>query len=135
MRIDIKDVIDNCEACERFQAKFNSVPALHPISVIPIAWHSLGVDVLGPSPTSVTGRRYVIVAINYFTKWVEAKDMNTQGTAETAVVLTEIFDRLGAPAKFRTDQSTHVQGVLRKYCRLTWLTTTCPGPTTHSRTD
>jgi len=89
MRSNIKDAIDNCEACQRLQAKFNSDPALHSIPVIPTAWHSLGIDVVGPFPTSVTGKRYVIIAIDYFTKWVEAKAMKTQGLAETAVFMTE----------------------------------------------
>jgi len=114
MKSDINNAIDNCEACQRFQAKFNTDPTLHSIPVIPTAWHSLGIDVVGPFPTSITGKRYVIIAIDYVTKWVEAKAMKTQGSAETAVFMTKIIDRLGAPALIRTDLGTHFQGDFAK---------------------
>jgi transposase InsO family protein len=70
--------------------------------------------VVGPFPTSTTGKRYVVIAIDYFTKWVEAVAMETQGSAETAAFLTGIIDRFGAPSIIRTDQGTHFQGEFAK---------------------
>jgi len=56
-----------------------------------------------------SGKRCVIIAIDYFTKWVEAMAMKTQGSVETAAFLTGIIDRFGAPAIIRTDKGTHFQ--------------------------
>jgi hypothetical protein len=96
MRAKIRQYINSCETCAKFQAKFNTDPKLHSIPVTPSAWPSLGIDVVGPFPTSTTGKRYVVIAINYFTKWAKAVAMKTQGSAETAAYLTRIIDRFGA---------------------------------------
>lgn len=110
MREDIKQAIDRCDTCKKFTAKFNTDPELHSIPVVPSAWHSIGIDIVGPFPTSQQGYRHVVVAIDYFTKWVEAKALITQSSAETASFMTEIINRLGAPSIVRTDQGSHFQG-------------------------
>lgn len=122
MRDDIKGAIDSCDTCKKFTAKFdswdtckkftakfNTDPELHSIPVIPSAWHSVGIDIVGPFPTS-QGYRHVVVAIDYFTKWVEAKALITQSSAETASFMTDIINRIGAPSIVRTDQGSHFQG-------------------------
>jgi len=119
MRTEIQQYIDNCETCKIFQAKFNSDQVLHSIPVTLSAWHSLGIDVVGPFPASITGKRYVIIAIEYFTKWVEAMAMKTQGSAETAAFLTGIIDRFGAPAIIRTKALTFKESFLKCW-RPTW---------------
>jgi transposase InsO family protein len=40
--------------------------------------------------------------------------VRTQGSAETAVFMTETINRFGAPAIVRTDQGTHFQGEFAK---------------------
>jgi len=110
MREDIKEATANCNTCRRFTAQFNTDPELHPIPVVPSAWHSIGVAIVGPFPTSSEGHRYAVVAIDYFTKWVEAQALVTQSSAETAAFMAAIINRHGAPSIVRTDQGSHFQG-------------------------
>nr|GEU41440.1 reverse transcriptase domain-containing protein [Tanacetum cinerariifolium] len=43
----------------------------------------LGMDILGPLPPAKGGAKFVIVAIDYFTKWIEAKPLvNITGKEE-----------------------------------------------------
>jgi hypothetical protein len=37
-----------------------------------MAFHRMGVDILGPFPKAVDGYRYLYVTVNKFTKWLEA---------------------------------------------------------------
>jgi hypothetical protein len=62
----------------------------------------------------------VVIAVDYFTKWVEAVAMKTQGSAETAAFLTGIIDRFGAPSIIRTDQGTQFKESLPRYWQPTW---------------
>ncbi|MCI72910.1 gypsy retrotransposon integrase-like protein, partial [Trifolium medium] len=39
----------------------------------PFAWW--GIDLLGPFPTAVGQNRYLIVAVDYFTKWIKAEPL------------------------------------------------------------
>lgn len=46
---------------------------LHPIPVKPMVWYQVGVDLIGPLPTSRSGNRYIITLCDYFSKWPEAE--------------------------------------------------------------
>ena len=46
----------------------------------PWPFHTWGIDILGPFPLAVWQMKYLVVAIEYFTKWIEAESV-TQITA------------------------------------------------------
>ena len=62
MRNDTKVAIEDCNTCKKFQANFNLDPKLHSIPVKPTAWHSVGIDIVGPFPTSAN--KNVVIAID-----------------------------------------------------------------------
>lgn len=52
------------------------------------------VDILVPFPVSEAGNRYVLIAMDYFTKWLEAYAISDQSVATTAEKLVaEMFCR------------------------------------------
>jgi hypothetical protein len=46
-----------------------------PIHLIPLSWplQRWGMDLVGPLPTAQGNYKFAAVAVDYFTKWVEAK--------------------------------------------------------------
>ncbi|GAA0185497.1 hypothetical protein LIER_32785 [Lithospermum erythrorhizon] len=50
-----------------------------------------------------SGKRYTIMAVDYFTKWVEAKSLTRQDHDEVHQFLKEIFTRFGVPRVLVTD--------------------------------
>jgi hypothetical protein len=65
-------IVKKCPTCQIFQKKARTHPTpLHPIVVVdPFAkW---GIDFMQCKPTSARGHGYIIIAVDYFTKWVEA---------------------------------------------------------------
>ncbi|XP_056695104.1 uncharacterized protein [Spinacia oleracea] len=55
-------------------------------------------DLLGPYTTTPGGLRYVIVAVDYFTKWVEAEALkNTKAQDVRAFIWKNIITRFGVP--------------------------------------
>ncbi|KAF7644240.1 hypothetical protein LDENG_00225380 [Lucifuga dentata] len=44
----------------------------------------VGVDILGPFPTTDSGNRYILVVMDYFTKWPEAYVIPDQSASTTA---------------------------------------------------
>ncbi len=46
----------------------------------------------------------MIIAIDYTTKWIEAKPLVDQTSKETGIFLKEIIDRFGAMSVVRSDQ-------------------------------
>ena len=68
-----------------------------------------GLDFVGPvKKTRHTGKRYILVATDYATKWVEARALQTNSAQETAQFLYEaILTRFGCPLHLVSDQGSH----------------------------
>src|SRR5688572_22794709 len=67
---DIRRYVESCDACQRRgRSKTNNL--LHPIPVHS-PFYQIGIDFVGPLPRTQRGKRYIIVAMDYLTKWPEA---------------------------------------------------------------
>ncbi|KAK2919003.1 hypothetical protein Q8A73_003374 [Channa argus] len=73
----------------------------------------VGVDILGPFPTTEAGNRYILVAMDYFTKWPEAYAVPDQ-TATTAAqrLVEDMFSRFGVPEELHSDQGRNFESRL-----------------------
>ncbi|XP_074351582.1 uncharacterized protein LOC141690707 [Apium graveolens] len=75
-------------------------------------------DILGPFPMATMQRKFMIVAIYYFTKWIEAKPLTKIITKQVAQFLWEsIMCRYGIPQILVIDNGTPFNNEeFRKYC-------------------
>ncbi|XP_031116624.1 uncharacterized protein K02A2.6-like [Ipomoea triloba] len=63
-----------------------------------------GIDLVGAIPTGSGSRKYIIVAIDYFTKWVEAEPLGSITAARCKkFVEKNILCRFGIPIQIITD--------------------------------
>ena len=64
-----------CDKCQRF----SNIPRTYPDKLVSMtsAWPFAiwGIDLLSPLPTARPTFKYVVVAVDYFTKWAEAKPL------------------------------------------------------------
>jgi hypothetical protein len=70
---------------------------LHPVVVVgPFAkW---GIDFMTCKPSSTNGHGYIIMVVDYFTKWVEAMPTySNDGTTTTLFIFNHIIARFGVP--------------------------------------
>ena len=78
---------------------------------------------MGPFPRSDAGNRYVLVAINYFTKWPEAYAIPDQ-EAETVVdaLVEGTFSRFGVAETIQSDQGRNFESrVFAAICERTGM--------------
>ena len=107
---DAENLVRRCEGCQFF-AKQIHVPAQE-LQTIPASWpfSCWGLDMIGPFKPAPGGFRYVYVAINKFSKWIEYKPL-ISATAKKAVELfEEIIHRFGLPNSIITDLGTTFTG-------------------------
>ncbi|XP_057248169.1 uncharacterized protein LOC130590168 [Beta vulgaris subsp. vulgaris] len=73
MLTDAQTYVKKCDKCQRFAPVINQ-PAndLQPI-LNPIPFAQWGMDIIGPFTPASGGRKFLIVGIDYFTKWIEAE--------------------------------------------------------------
>jgi len=97
------------------------------------------IDFMGPFPSSF-GNLYILLAVDYVSKWIEAKATRTN---DAKVVLdfvrTHIFDRFGIPKAIISDRGTHfcnrsMEALLRKY-HVTHRTSTAYHPQTNGQAE
>nr|GEV74241.1 reverse transcriptase domain-containing protein [Tanacetum cinerariifolium] len=65
-----------------------------------------GIDFMGPFPSS-RGNKYILVAVDYLSKWVEAKELQTNDARVVCKFLKILFARFGAPRAVISDRGTH----------------------------
>ncbi|VFQ79051.1 unnamed protein product [Cuscuta campestris] len=107
---DCAEFVRRCKVCQEFQ-KVPGRPSTNytPISTaIPFArW---GVDLVGALPRGTGNVRYVIVAIDYFTKWVEAAPLASITGAQCQKFLAkQVICRFGVPEHVITDNGTQFE--------------------------
>jgi IS30 family transposase len=106
MQQDIIDYVKTCKTCQKRQRKRGETP-LQPIKKGSLPFHHVGIDVMGPLPRTLTGKRYIIVAVDHFTKWVEARATeDADAQTITAFIYEDIICRHGIPQILTSDRGT-----------------------------
>jgi len=103
---DIRKYVQSCDSCQK-RGKNRKNQKMHPIPVGD-PFYQIGIDFVGPLPITERGNRYIIVAMDYLTKWPEAKAVPSATAEQVANFLYEdIIGRHGCPHKILSDQGTH----------------------------
>nr|GEZ91888.1 reverse transcriptase domain-containing protein [Tanacetum cinerariifolium] len=66
----------------------------------------LGIDFMGPFLSS-KGNKYILVAVDYLSKWVEAKAPPTNDARVVVKFLKSLFSQFGTPKAIISDRGTH----------------------------
>ena len=105
MTNDIKKFIGECDRCQKSRVNklMKGTKDLHPIPVPRKVWSQVGVDIM--SMKEVDGFRYIITAMDYFSKNMEMRALRKKSAKEVAIFLyEEIICRWGSPDVIITDQ-------------------------------
>nr|GEY01773.1 reverse transcriptase domain-containing protein [Tanacetum cinerariifolium] len=91
---DAQDLVKNCDVCQR-QGKISQRDEMpqNSIQVCKIfdVW---SIDFMGPFPSS-RGNKYILIAVYYLSKWVEAKALPTNDARVVCKFLKNLFARFG----------------------------------------
>ena len=99
-------------------ARQQHVPATE-LKTIPITWPFAvwGLDMVGPLKKASRGFTHLLVAVDKFTKWVEAKPIRKLDGAMALKFVKDIVVRFGLPHSIITDNGSNLsQGELEEYC-------------------
>jgi hypothetical protein len=132
MLADTAAVLKRCEHCARVQASFSIKGNREELQSIPISsigfrWH---VDLAGPFPVSRFGSRYVMVAVEAFSKWLEAIPIiNKEPDTVAYALLHNVLARFAAPGQVVSDNGAEWQGAFAQLladCLIDHCTTSPP---------
>ncbi|GKA93614.1 reverse transcriptase domain-containing protein [Tanacetum coccineum] len=75
MHLKAREEIRKCDSCQIHSLVPKLPKTLITSIMAPCSFYQWGMDVLGPLPKASRKVKFVIVAIDYFTKWIEAKPL------------------------------------------------------------
>nr|GEW62861.1 reverse transcriptase domain-containing protein [Tanacetum cinerariifolium] len=93
---DAQDLVKTCDVCQR-QGKISQRDEIpqNSIQVCEI-FYVWGIDILGPFPSS-RGSKYILVVVDYLSKWVEAKALPINDARVVCKFLKNLFAIFGTP--------------------------------------
>ncbi|GJT41888.1 reverse transcriptase domain-containing protein [Tanacetum coccineum] len=103
---DAKDYVIKCDACQKLGniSSPNEMPQNN-IQVCEV-FDIWGLDFMGQFPDS-RGNKYILVAVDYVSKWVEAQALPTNDARVVVKFLKGLFARFGVPKALISDRGTH----------------------------
>ena len=110
MASDVQQYCQECNTCQ--QSKLTS-PIRAPLSNIPIGnpWEMLAVDIL-EVPVSRNNYRYLLVVMDYFTKWADAIPLRDQKAATITDAIVKLCCNFGIPDVLHSDQGRNFESTL-----------------------
>ncbi|XP_056694872.1 uncharacterized protein [Spinacia oleracea] len=115
---DSQAYVKKCDKCQKFAPVINQPSNdLQPI-INPIPFAQWGMDILGPFTAANGGRKFLIVAVDYFTKWIEAEPTKSITAKRMKdFIWRNIVTRFGIPESLVFDHGTQFDCTpIKDYC-------------------
>ncbi|XP_060179912.1 uncharacterized protein LOC132609777 [Lycium barbarum] len=119
MESDCIRFVQKCHRCQIHGDLIRVPPNELNVTSSPWPFASWGMDVIGPiEPAASNGHKFILVAIDYFTKWVEASSHKSVTKKVVAdFVRSNIICRFGVPESIITDNGANLNsGLMQEIC-------------------
>ncbi|RDY07185.1 Gypsy retrotransposon integrase-like protein 1, partial [Mucuna pruriens] len=103
LKNDCMNFVKKCDKCQRFAEGHKAPPEKLHAMTSPWPFCRWGVDILGPFPLAPGQVKILIVAVDYFTKWIEAEPIAVISAEKVKKFLWKKFD---LPATIVSDNGT-----------------------------
>ena len=110
MERDCIDYVRKCHKCQIYGDRIQVPPSQLHVMTSPWPFSLWGIDVIGAiSPKASNGHGFILVAIDYFTKWVEAASYaHVTQSVVTKFIRNNIVCRYGLPEQIITDNAANL---------------------------
>src|SRR6266498_4955978 len=106
MKNDVKSYIQTCDQCQRYE-KITDENELYLIKIKEL-FYQWGIDIVGLLTETSRGNKYIVVAIDYFTKYPEARALTNANAKSVAnFIYEDVICRHGCPRKIISDRGSH----------------------------
>ncbi|UYV75671.1 hypothetical protein LAZ67_13000963 [Cordylochernes scorpioides] len=138
---DVSEFVKTCHLCQSRKGS-NQLPSglLQPIPPANFPFERIGIDFVGPLPSTKNRKKWIIVLTDYYTRYAETKAVSEATVKEVSKFLVEdIFLRHGAPQYLISDRGSQFTSNLKedvmKMCKIKHCFTTSYHPQTNGLTE
>ena len=120
MKRDIEIFCAKCQRCAARKAPSSKATAKLVSMGAGFPFERIAMDIVGPLFKTESGNRYLIVVVDYYTRWPEAYAIVHQDAHSIArKLVTVYFARYGAPYSRHSDQGANFESnLMRENCLL-----------------
>ena len=103
---DAEQIVRTYEGCQ-YYARWIHLPA-QALQTIPITWPFAvwGLDIVGPLKRASGGYTHLLVTVDKFTKWIEARPISMMKSKLAVLFFLDIVHRFGVPNSIIIDNGT-----------------------------
>ena len=107
MKKDSKELVKTCHTCQVLGDAIHTHPNVLQDMTTSWPFHTWGLDLIGPINPPSNGHIWILVATEYFTKWVKAIPLKkATGAAMANFIQKHIITRFGIPRRLISDNGT-----------------------------
>jgi transposase InsO family protein len=111
--------ISKCHVCQLHRQEPRDVRPLHPHAPVGLPFFKWGIDFVQNLPPSPDGKRHIITAVDYATRYVVAKAVESMDAATAAQFLFELTCTFGAPVEIVSDRgAAFTSDLLARYLQI-----------------
>ena len=106
------------DQCQKFATNIHQLEGVLNPSSSPWPFAQWSLDIVGPFPKAAGNKRYLLVGMDYFTKWVEAEPLaNIRDVDAKKFVWKNIVTQFGVPRTLISDNGLQFDSKsFRRYC-------------------
>ena len=102
---EIKRHVQTCVPCQMRKKVVGKPQGLMQFITVENPFDKVGIDLLGPFPETKFGMKHIMVVVDYFTKWVETKALESAKALDVANAFVQtVILRHGAPESILSDR-------------------------------
>jgi hypothetical protein len=120
LRNDVKRRLKACSLCATRKDTLPqpvAVPMMSHEEHLLHPWEKVAIDVIGPFPEARDGSKYIMVLVDMFSKWAEAKPVPSIGAEPLKEWLSEVFSRWALPREILSDRGSDMESAsFREFC-------------------
>jgi IS30 family transposase len=115
---DAAELVQKCEGCQKCARDKKQPSSLTQLIQPTWSLQRWGLDLLGPLPPAQRNLKYVVVAVEYFSKWIETKPLATITSVTVQKFLWQnIVCRFGVPKAIIMDNGTQFDAeAFKEFC-------------------
>ena len=109
-RADAQHLVQHCVGCQLFANQSHMPPTA--LQTIPITWPFVvwGLDMVGPFKGGSHKKKYLLVMVDKFTKWIEAKPVKTAESGPMIDFISGVVHHFGLPHSIIIDKQHEFHG-------------------------
>jgi transposase InsO family protein len=119
---DAENIVNKCKGCQLYSRQAH-LPA-QDLQPIPLTWPFAVwcLDMVGPLKRAPSGFTHLLVMVDKFTKWIEARPITKCDGKTARKFVADIVVRFGVPHSIITDNGSNLSlGALKEYCESTGI--------------